>query len=236
MKINKDNILFLIRSYNEWEHLFETIDIIKKQWFSKILVVDDGSIDWTEEKLSQRNDIFYLRHPINRWAWAALETGFEFVRRYYKKYNFNYVITFDPDGQHDINNVSNFIQEFEKDDQLQVIVWSRFIGGSSENMPFHRKIILFLAKIFTLFISQLVVSDPHNGYRMFSISAIKKIYLTLDGFEYSSELIDKIASEKLKFKEVPVHIKYTDYSLNKWQKSSNAINIALKMIWTKFFK
>jgi hypothetical protein len=36
--------------------------------------------------------------------------------------------------------------------------------------------------------------------------------------------------------EVPVNIVYTDYSLSKWQKSLNAINIALKMIWSKFFK
>ncbi len=236
MKINKDNILFLIRSYNEWDHLLETIDIIKKSWFFKILVVDDGSSDWTEEKIWTKKDIFYLRHSINRWAGAALETWFEFVRRYYEKYNFNYVITFDPDWQHDIKDVSKFIEKFEKDNNLQVIIWSRFISWSSENMPFHRKIILFLAKIFTLFVSQLVVSDPHNGYRMFKVSAVKKIYLTLDGFEYSSQLIDKIASEKLKFAEVSVNIKYTDYSLSKWQKSTNAINIALKMIWTKFFK
>ena len=236
MKINKNDILFLIRTYNEWEHLLNTIDVLKQEWFYKILVVDDGSTDGTDEKLEKRDDIFYLKHPINRWAGAALETGFEFVRRYYKQYKFNYVITFDPDGQHDINDVSNFITEFEKDKNLQVIIWSRFIGGSSENMPVHRKIILFLAKIFTLFVSQIIVSDPHNGYRMLTVSAIKKIHLTLDWFEYSSELIDKISSNKLKFKEVPVHIKYTDYSLSKWQKSSNAINIALKMIWTKFFK
>ncbi len=236
MKINKNNILFLIRTYNEWDHLLNTIDVLKKAWFNKILIVDDGSKDGTDEKLENRNDIFYLRHSINRWAWAALETWFTFVRRYYQKYNFSYVITFDPDGQHDINDVNNFINEFEKDKDLQVIIWSRFIGWSSENMPFHRKIILFLAKIFTLFISQIIVSDPHNGYRMLTVSAIKKIHLTLDGFEYSSELIDKIASEKLKFKEVPVNIKYTEYSLSKWQSSWNAINIALKMIWTKFFK
>jgi hypothetical protein len=36
--------------------------------------------------------------------------------------------------------------------------------------------------------------------------------------------------------EVPVDIVYTDYSISKWQKSSNAINIALKMIWSKFFR
>jgi len=53
---------------------------------------------------------------------------------------------------------------------------------------------------------------------------------------YASELVDKLEQNKIKFIEVPVNIRYTDYSLSKGQKSSNAIFIALKMIWTKFFK
>ena len=104
---------------------------------------------------------------------------------------------------------------FEKDPKLEVAIGSRFIKSTSQNMPFHRKIILFLAKIFTFFMSQVIVSDPHNGYRMFKVSAIEKIKLTLDGFEYSSELVDQIAIRKLKFKEVPVNILYTEYSLSK---------------------
>ena len=236
MKIDKNNILFLIRTYNEWNHLLDTIDIVKNEWFSKILVVDDGSKDGTEEKLSYRNDIFYLKHPINRGAGAALETGFEFVRRYHKKYNFSYIVTFDPDGQHDIQDIYHFIEEFEKNTDLEVAIGSRFIQWTAKNIPFHRKIILYLAKIFTFFMSKVIVSDPHNGYRMFKVEALKKIHLTLDGFEYSSELIDQIAINKLNFTEVPVNIIYTEYSLSKWQKSLNAINIALKMIWNKFFK
>jgi hypothetical protein len=35
---------------------------------------------------------------------------------------------------------------------------------------------------------------------------------------------------------VPVHIIYTEYSMAKWQSSWNAISIALRIIWTKFFK
>jgi hypothetical protein len=33
-----------------------------------------------------------------------------------------------------------------------------------------------------------------------------------------------------------VNIKYTEYSLKKWQKSSNAINIAFRTVWNKFFR
>jgi len=236
MTIQKNKILFLIRSYNEWKYLLDTIDIIKKGWFNKILIVDDGSTDGTEEKLNARTDVFYLKHFINKWAGAALETWFEFVRRFYDKYNFQYVVTFDPDWQHNIKDVYTFIKEFEKDKDIEVVIGSRFIKNSVYNIPFHRKIVLYLAKIFTFCLSSIIVSDPHNGYRMFKVDAIKKIHLTLDWFEYSSELIDQIAKKKMKIKEVPVNIKYTSYSLSKWQKSLNAINIALKVIWNKFFK
>jgi len=53
---------------------------------------------------------------------------------------------------------------------------------------------------------------------------------------HASEIIDIISSKKIKFAEVPVTIKYTDYSLKKGQSSSNAINIALRFIWNKFFR
>jgi len=234
--IKNNEIIFLIRSYNEWEHLLETIETIKKAWYDKILIVDDGSKDKTKEKLENRNDIYYIRHLINLWAGAALQTGFEFIKRYKKQLKVNYVVTFDADGQHQVEDLEIFKKTFEENPELDVALWSRFIKDTAFNIPWHRKIILLLAKIFTLFVSSIIVSDPHNGFKIFKVSAIEKINLTLNNFEYASELIDQIAQNKLKYKEVPVNIIYTEYSLSKWQKSLNAINIAIKMIWSKFFK
>ena len=234
--IKNNEIIFLIRTYNEWEHLLQTIENIKNAWYNKILLVDDGSKDGTKEKLEKRNDIYYIRHLVNLWAGAALQTGFEFIKRYKNSLNINYIVTFDADGQHQVNDLETFKKTFEKNPDLDVVLWSRFIQDTAFNIPLHRKIILFLAKIFTFFISSITVSDPHNGFKMFKLSAIEKIHLTLNNFEYASELIDQIAQNKLKYKEVPVNIIYTEYSLSKWQKSLNAINIVIKMIWSKFFK
>ena len=65
---------------------------------------------------------------------------------------------------------------------------------------------------------------------------LKKIHLKMDSMAYASELIEEIRKKKIKYAEVFVVIKYTDYSLWKWQSSLNAINIALKVIFNKFFK
>jgi len=234
--IKNNEIIFLIRAYNEWQYLLDTIEKIKEAWYRNILVVDDGSKDGTKDKLEKRGDIIYLRHLINLGAGAALETWFEFLRRNWKKLWIKYVVSFDADWQHQIEDLKNFIEAFEKNKGLDVALWSRFIKDTAHNIPLHRKIILFLAKFFTFFISYIFVSDPHNWYKMFSIESIEKIHITIDNFAYASELIDQIAKNKLKYVEVPVNILYTDYSLSKWQKSLNAINIALKMIWAKIFK
>jgi hypothetical protein len=37
----------------------------------------------------------------------------------------------------------------------------------------------------------------------------------MDGMEYASEFIDSISKNNLRYKEVPVNIRYTDYSLEK---------------------
>lgn len=240
IKINNNEIIFLIRSYNEWTVVLDVLKEIAWEYFENILFIDDWSTDWTEDILNDWNidllvdNFIYLKHFKNRWAWAALETWFEYLRRYWSKYK--YVITFDADWQHKIKDVYDFIYEFEKDKDLDIVFWSRFIGNKISNIPFFRKIILFWWKIFTFFISNIRLSDAHNWYRMIKINSLNNIKLTMSWMEYASELIDQVSKKWLKFKEVPVSIEYTEYSLSKWQKSSNAIIIVLKIIWNKFFK
>lgn len=226
--------VFLIRSYNEATVIEWVIKSIFDKWYKNILIIDDWSTDNTRDILEKFGDkLFIVHHSINKWAWAALETGFEYIRRYWKV---DYIITFDADGQHDINDLPNFYKAFKKDHKLWVILWSRFIKKTNSNVPLLRKIILFLWRIFTLIVSGIYLTDAHNWYRVFTFKSIKKIKLTIDNMAYASELIEEIKDKNIKLKEVPVNIKYTKYSMSKWQSSWNAISIALRIIWNKFFK
>lgn len=82
-------------------------------------------------------------------------------------------------------------------------------------MPFSRRCILFLGRIFTHIISGSSLSDPHNGYRMFQKQSLFDIRLTADSMAYASELVETIAKKHISYQEVPVHILYTQYSLEK---------------------
>jgi hypothetical protein len=149
----------------------------------------------------------------------------------------NWFVWFDPDGQMDIKDMDTFISAIQKDNwKIDAYLWSRFIKWwSSYNIPKSRKRILTISKIVTRIFYWIKVSDPHNGYRVIKIEALKKIHLTADWMHYANELNEQIQKNHFKTKEIPVHIRYTDYSLWKWQKNSNSIKLWLQMIYQKIF-
>lgn len=228
--------LILIRAYNEWKVIKKTIDELIDKWYNNILIINDWSTDNTRKIISKYKNntgIIILNHLKNRWGWAALETAFEYIRRYA---NVDYIVNFDADWQHDVKDLEDVKKHIHDHPKVDVFLGSRFMWKRTIGMPFWRKIILKLWILFTAFISQIKLTDAHNGFRVFRSNIIDRVHLTIDDMWYASELVDIISTEKIPYKEIPVTIKYTEYSLDKWQKNGNAIKIALKIIWNKFFK
>jgi len=226
--------VFVIPVYNEWPIIKKTIEKILEKWYKNILVINDWSKDNSRQILEDFWDkIILLNHLKNRWQWAALETGFEYLRRYWKM---DYVICYDADGQHSLKDLKKFYKILDENKNIDIVFGSRFIEKTNSNIPFSRRIILKLAILFTFFLSQIKLTDTHNWYRVFRRKILNDIKITIDWMGHASEIIDIVAAKKIKFAEVPVDIKYTDYSLSKGQSNGNAIKIALRFIWSKFFR
>lgn len=68
-----------------------------------------------------------------------MQTGFEYLMRYAP--NTQFVVTFDSDGQHDLNDLQGFLEAFEQDKSLDIALGSRFLGAAI-NIPFAKKIAL----------------------------------------------------------------------------------------------
>ena len=229
-KETKDDFIFNIRVYNEGSVVGKTIDEVISAGFSKILLVNDGSADNTleilEQKQSQYPDklILIASNTINRGGGAANQTGYNFIKKYGDDLKIKRFVGFDADGQMNVQDMNNFIADLKHPADLYL--GSRFINGSTvEAMPRARKIILRISKIVTKVFYGTNITDPHNGYRVISLPALRKISLTADGMHYANELNEQIKKHKMKYREVPVHIRYTDYSLAKGQKNSNSIKL-----------
>ena len=237
-----DEFVFNIRVYNEWKVLWKVIDELVDYWVRKIVFINDWSKDDSLEILKEKREqypkclMIILSHTINRGWWAANKTGYSFIKKYAKELDIKWVVWFDPDGQMDIKDMKTFQEAMDKHKNADLFLWSRFVKwAKTYDMPTSRRIILWVSKVITRIFYWVKVSDPHNWYRVYTIDALKKININADWMHYANEINEQIALNKLKFVEVPVNIRYTEYSLWKWQKNSNGWKLGFKMIYEKFF-
>ena len=141
------------------------IDEILQAGFSQIVICNDGSRDETEqvvlEKIKQYSDknIILLSHLINRGPGAANKTLFAFAKRYMKQLGCEWAVSYDADGQMDINDMENFMKTADTK-SFDIIFGSRFIeGGQTTDIPFVRKIILQGGRVITYIFNGLWLTD-----------------------------------------------------------------------------
>ena len=227
----KDSIYFVIPAFNEGRAIGNVISILNKNGFSKLIVVDDGSSDNTSQivlDLKAKKGLILLKHVINRGQGASLKTGIDYAL---DMDDCKYIVTFDSDGQHRITDLPKFISVLERG-LCDIAIGSRFLKKESKRLvPMKKRILLKGALFITMFLSNIKLSDTHNGYRVMNKKAARKIEINMDGFEHASEILDEIAKKRIKYVEVPTFIDYTEYSKQKGQKISNSIKIFMKMVF-----
>jgi hypothetical protein len=92
-------------------------------------------------------------------------------------------------------------------------------------MPALRWLVIKAAVIFTRLTTGLKLTDAHNGLRVLSRDAARKLRIRQDRMAHASEILSQIARLGLNWREHPVTITYSEYSLAKGQKLSNSVRI-----------
>ncbi|MCV2353661.1 glycosyltransferase family 2 protein [Paucibacter sp. B2R-40] len=224
----QSNIWVVIPAFNEGEVIRDVISELRKK-YNNVVLVDDCSKDTTGSAALDGGAIV-LRHPINLGQGAALQTGLKYAISQAAEY----VVTFDADGQHRVEDIA-VLMEVQKQSNADIVVGSRFLG-STQNLPTLKKIVLKLAVLFTRMTSGLQLTDAHNGLRLFTGHAAKSIKINQNRMAHASEIVDQILGLGLKVAEAPVTIIYTEYSIRKGQKISNAFNILAELFVGKITK
>lgn len=183
-----------------------------------VVVVDDGSTDGTGAE-ARAAGASVVRHGINCGQGAALQSGIDFALAR----GAAAVVTFDADGQHmapDIDVLLDPLRRLECD----VVLGSRFLLDDGAVPPGRRR-LLRLAVAFTRLVSGIRVTDTHNGLRAFTRDAAARIEIVGDRMEHASELLDFVRRSGLRWREVPVRIRYTEYARGKGQRGTSALRI-----------
>lgn len=219
------SITIVIPVYNEQDMIQNVIDEISNHGEYSIIVVDDGSADGTFKRASDC-DVLAIRHKINRGKGAAVKTGVMVANML----EADVVVTMDGDGQHDPTDIPSLVKPILQDN-CDVVLGSRMLNP--DGMPFLKVVANRIGNIITWLFYGILVSDSQSGFRAYSKFAARIIDTKADKYEYDSKVIREIKNNRLCFTEVPIQVRYTEYSMGKKQKQGfiNGIVTLFRMIW-----
>lgn len=218
----------VLPAFNEAATIGEVVRGLRAR-YRHVVVVDDGSVDETARE-ARAAGATVLRHVLNRGQGATLQTGIRFCL----ERGAECLVTFDSDGQHRVADVPALVEPIYRG-EADVVLGSRFLGAGRE-MPASRRLLLRGAVLFTWMVSGLKLTDAHNGLRAFSRRAAERIDIRLDRMAHASELVDQIRRMGLPYREVPVEIRYTEYSRAKGQSAAGAVRILFDYLLDRLFR
>lgn len=112
-------IAIIIPAFNEESTLLGVIQSVQE--YGDVIVVNDASTDKTKQ-IAEDSDAILVNHGKNKGYDAALNSGCAKAR----ELNYNVVITFDADGQHNRKHIQEYIDLLEQGFEVIVGIRSKF--------------------------------------------------------------------------------------------------------------
>jgi len=220
----RDDVCVVIPVFNEASVIADVVRTVRKR-YPLVVCVDDGSSDDSAAAIAAAGAVL-VRHPINLGQGAALRTGMDYALSLEQA---RYLVTFDADGQHDVEDVPQMLELLDSG-EAQIVFGSRFldrrtrVGGA-------KRIVLAAAIRYSRASTGLSLTDTHNGLRAFTREVAGALDLQINGMAHASELLSLVARHRFRYAEVPVHIRYTEYSRSKGQPLMNGVNIIFDLLF-----
>lgn len=200
-----DKVMILIPAYNEEGRIARVIKNCKK-YFKNIIIIEDGSSDATYKESIESNASIILKHCINCGQGTALATG---IKYFIENTDFNYLITFDADGQH-LPEDALCMLNYAIKNNFDAVFGSRFLNKDSVlKVPKIKRVALKIARIFETFFFGISLSDAHNGLRVLSREAcLNLLSLHSSSMANGTEIAFRLIKSKIVIREYPCTILY----------------------------
>lgn len=216
----RPDVCVIVPAYNEARVLSSVLEELSELPY-RIVVVDDGSTDETVQ-VASCFDVVILRHICNLGQGAALQTGITYALGLHET---TCVVTFDADGQHHVDDVTRLVEALGESD-VDLVLGTRFAqGADTPGISASRRLALKAATAFTRLSTGLEVTDTHNGMRAMTAAAARRLTISQNRMAHASEILSKIAALGLRHREIPVTVRYTEYSSVKGQSNLQAVMI-----------
>ena len=202
-------IIVLIPCFNEKKSLLKILKKIKDH----VLVMDDCSTDGTLDIIKNMNkkNLKIISNKKNYGYEKNLIKGFQKI----SKNDYEYVITFDADGEHDTRDIQK-VKKYLLNNNVDML-----IGVRNKKNRFVEKIISLFFKFF------LGIDDPLSGFKAYKIKKLKKIiYEVKDNF-FLVDIIKIFKKNKHHIKTININSKI---SKNRRARVGNNFFVNLKIL------
>ena len=198
--------LVAVPVYNEQKHIQNVIAKIARYASDNVLVIDDGSTDYTPMLLAMQ-PVDVIRHKTNQGYGRAIRDAF----RWAQANDYEWLITMDCDEQHEPESLPDFERAIAEDD-ADVISGSRYICPDlcGDPPPADRRRI---NQTITGWVNErlgLRITDAFCGYKAYRVSALADLDLTVDGYAIPLQFWVQHAAAGHRVKELPIKLIYND--------------------------
>lgn len=232
------DLTIVIAFYNEAERIepvvLEVLDICHRMGRSfELLLVDDGSTDWTDELETSltRHDHVTLEHLApNRGKGAALDAVLPRIRS-------SWILTIDGDHEYSPADIPTVLAPLIED-RADWVFGSRYGFGRSRPRQY---LLTYLAnQIFSLLFSALAGSrfrDVLTGLYAFRTGMIEDVRLQESRFAYTPELLWKVHHRHLpRWLDVPVSYRFRTYGEGKKIRWWEVFTVLRAIMWYRLAK
>lgn len=217
----------IVPAFNEEETLPQIMDKLLALPISKeIIAIDDASTDRSPailQNLSEKGQIIFFHHAVNRGKGAAVRTGLAAAQG-------EYTIVQDADLEYDPNDIIRLL-ETAVTHNAEAVFGSR-IRSPESGISYYRyywggRLLTALADL----LYGVGITDESTCYKMVRTDLMKSLGLTSRRFEFCPELIARLGKRKIKIIEIPIH--YTPRKMQegkkiRWHDGAMAIWTLLK--------
>ena len=214
---NDDEIIALIPNYNEARYI---TDVVRRTLaYVPAVVIDDGSTDGSGAAAALAG-AKVLVHPTNQGKGKALNTGYDYALQR----GVAAVITLDADGQHDPDEIPNFIAAFRAG-QGDLIIGQRSFAEMPSKNQFGNRTGSFLLGL----AMGRPVPDNQSGYRLLSRAVLAQVRTSSTRFEAEVEILLRAQMAGFRLAWIPIKTIYNDTKSHFRPLHDSAL--FLRMVW-----
>lgn len=197
-----------VGGYNEERTIGQVLSLFDPALLPHVVVINDGSTDKTAEIIT-RAGVVSIHHAVNRGVGAAIKS----LIRYGMDHGYDVIVLMAGNGKDDPRQVPRLVAPI-LDEDYDYVQGSRFLpGGSAENLPVQRAILIRLLAFAYRLLTGFPSTDPSNGFRAYRLDLLHDSRLNiwqdwLDDYGFEHYLNYLVLRLGYRVTEVPVSKTY----------------------------